>query len=60
MVNGRAVAMSAQEEAAIRAEWAASDAAPKPVPKPTVDDLLAVIATPQQQAAIDARLRAKP
>lgn len=40
LVKGKTVVMSAEEESAMRAEWAANDAKPPEPPKETIEEKL--------------------
>lgn len=58
-VNGKYVECSPAEEAAILAEWAAADALPPPEPKPTLDDVIAVLRSDTSLSEkLDARVSA--
>ncbi len=60
MVNGVSVSCSAQEEAAILAEWDANAAVPVAEPKPTLEDVVAIIQDdPVLSSKLDAQVRGK-
>lgn len=61
IVDGVKTAMTADEEAGIRAFWAANDPANKPPEpfRPTLDDLIeAVSAIPEARAVLDTKVAA--
>jgi hypothetical protein len=55
IVNGERVDLSPQEEAALRAEWAAAEAVIRGPRPPMLTDVIAVL-TAEQQTALTARL----
>ncbi len=62
IVDGQVIECSAEEEAELLAFWEANDPAKQPpeAPKPTLDDVLAVIASdPELAAKLSARLATK-
>ncbi len=56
-VNGRTVSISPTQESVIRAEWAINAAQPAPEPKPTLEDVIALLkADPVFSPKLDAQV----